>query len=150
MLELITVLAIMIIIMSSAVVSIVGMRRGAEMRSGMSSLRTTIALARQSAVTKREKVTVHFAIRDTGGNGRDFWLSNDTGTISETNHLSLGLEFARRAFGYTASSSLEFRPTGGSGSASNAFVIIGEVSGTQTNILKIYGLTGQMRTELSM
>lgn len=151
LLELITVLAIMIIIMASAVVSIVGIRRGAEMRGGVSAVRATIAAARQAAVTRRERVTVHFELNNSQrSDSRAFWVTDSDGQIGETNYLSRGLVFAPSAPGYVGSSYLQFMPTGGSGSASNAFVIIGEVSGTQTNVLKLYGLTGLMRIEQSM
>ena len=145
LLELITVLAIMVIIMGAAVGSIVGARRGAEMRSGVAYVRTAVALARQHAVTKREKTWINFQL-----GGRDFWVANDSGAVGETNHLSPGLRFATAAFGYAGAPQVIFYPTGASGYASNSFVIIGEITGTQTNILKLYGLTGLMRTEVSM
>ncbi len=60
LLELLIVMAIMIILMTIAVAGYGGIRRGAAIRGAVMTLRTTLMLARQEAVTKRKTVTVQF------------------------------------------------------------------------------------------
>jgi prepilin-type N-terminal cleavage/methylation domain-containing protein len=60
LLELLIVMAIMVILMTIAVASYGGIRRGAEIRGAVMALRTTLMLARQDAVTKKKSVTVQF------------------------------------------------------------------------------------------
>jgi len=60
LLELLVVIAIMVILMTIAVASYGSIRRGAEIRGAVMTLRTTLMLARQDAVTKRKNVTVEF------------------------------------------------------------------------------------------
>jgi prepilin-type N-terminal cleavage/methylation domain-containing protein len=60
MMELLTVIVIISVVMATGVVSWVGARRGMEMRSAASSIQTTLALARQHAVSKRRTTCVVF------------------------------------------------------------------------------------------
>ena len=60
MIELLVVVGIMVLLMSIAVAGFVGIRRGAEIRGAMMTLRTTLMLARQESVTKRRTVDVQF------------------------------------------------------------------------------------------
>lgn len=59
-LELLVVVGIMVLIMSIAGAGYIGIRRGAEIRGAVMTLRTALMLARQSAVTQRKTVTVEF------------------------------------------------------------------------------------------
>ena len=150
LLELMTVIAIMAIIMGSASVAIVGIRRGAEMRSAVSSLRATIGLARQQAVTKRERVFITFLPPD----GQNYVVSNTVRRIGEQTgyYLPRGVKIVEvlcnppvppaQWFPLT----IRFSPTGGSGSAqSNPPFRIAEVTGSQTNEFTIFSLTGLVR-----
>jgi prepilin-type N-terminal cleavage/methylation domain-containing protein len=65
LLELLVVMAIMILLMGMGLTGYYGIRRGAEMRGAISSVRTTLMLARQQAVTKRRTVTVQFVTSST-------------------------------------------------------------------------------------
>ncbi len=59
LLELLTVMAIMVIMMSIAGASYYGMRQGAAMRGSVSNLTTTLSLARQYAVNHRARTYVN-------------------------------------------------------------------------------------------
>lgn len=137
--ELITVVAIMGIIMSLSVMSVVGIRRGAEMRSGVSTVRTVLSLSRQHAVTKREKVYVSFLNQGT------YVVSNAMGLIGETNFLPPGVMFTNfTGFppGYQTPPTLVFTPAGGAISAVSPKFTIKEVAGSAASEITVYGLTG--------
>ncbi len=67
LLELLVVMGLMMLIMGIAVANWFSLRRGAEMRRSISTVQTTMMLARQSAVTKRKTVTVQFGQTVTAG-----------------------------------------------------------------------------------
>jgi len=56
LMELLTVMVIMVLMMSIAGVSFFQARQGAELRSAVRAVQTTISLARQQAVVKRTKI----------------------------------------------------------------------------------------------
>lgn len=58
--ELLVVMGIMVLLMGISTVGFIGMRRGAELRGGARTIRTTLMLARQYSITKRQKVNVTF------------------------------------------------------------------------------------------
>ena len=60
LLELLVVMGIMVLLMSISAIGFIGMRRGAEVRGAVMTVRTTMMLARQQAVTKRQNVSVEF------------------------------------------------------------------------------------------
>lgn len=91
--ELLTVMGIMVLLMGISTIGFMGMRRGAEMRGAAMSIRTTLMLARQQAVTKRQNVTVQFfGTVDSVQN----WMLVTTGPLGITNstvNLPLGVGF---------------------------------------------------------
>lgn len=60
LLELLVVMGIMMLLMTTGMAGYFGMRRGVEMRGASGMVQTTLMLARQQAVTKRRTVEVHF------------------------------------------------------------------------------------------
>lgn len=60
LIELLVVMFIMALMMTIGVAGYFGIRRGADMRAAISSIRTSLMLGRQQAVTKRQKVRVEF------------------------------------------------------------------------------------------
>jgi prepilin-type N-terminal cleavage/methylation domain-containing protein len=78
-LELLTVMVIIVLLMSIAAAGYLGMRRGAEMRSAVSTLRTAMMLARQQAVTHRRDTIMVF--RQTGTN-TTYYVFEEGGTVS--------------------------------------------------------------------
>ena len=53
-------MGIMVVLMGISTLGLMGIRRGAELRGGARSVRSTLMLARQFAVTKRQTVKVAF------------------------------------------------------------------------------------------
>ena len=60
LLELLVVMGIMVLLMTTGVAGYFQMRRGAEMRGAISTVRNTLMLGRQQAVTKHRNVQVYF------------------------------------------------------------------------------------------
>jgi prepilin-type N-terminal cleavage/methylation domain-containing protein len=79
LIEMLTVMVIIIILLAVGGGGYFGMRRGAEMRAAVTSVRTTLALARQQAVTRRKTVSVVF--RQTSSNAT-YYVFERGGTVS--------------------------------------------------------------------
>lgn len=60
LIELVVVMGLMMLMMAAGVAGYRGMRRGAELRGGESAVRTTLMLARQQAITRRQNVEINF------------------------------------------------------------------------------------------
>lgn len=60
LLEMLVVMGIMVLVMGICAMGFQGIRRGAEVRAGALTIRTTLMLARQQAVTKRHAIRVVF------------------------------------------------------------------------------------------
>ena len=111
LLELLVVVGIMVLLMSIAVASYIGIRRGAEIRGAVMTLRTTLMLARQTAVTQRKSVTVEFqpgatlALPD-----RINVFSTSLGSITTNSVISLPL--GAQYDGGVAPPSIVFKPSG--------------------------------------
>jgi prepilin-type N-terminal cleavage/methylation domain-containing protein len=60
LLELLVVMGIMVLLMTTGMAGYFGMRRGVEMRGASAMVQNTLMLARQQAVTKRRTVEVQF------------------------------------------------------------------------------------------
>lgn len=150
LLELLVVIGIMVMLMAIAAAGFVGIRRGAEIRGAVMTLRTTLMLARQEAVTKRRAVTVEFI---KGGAATDpdrmNIISSNVG-VTITNNvvaLPLGVEFNG------SPSTIIFKPSGqvsGAGYQSIGLIekqgpVAGAVRGTRS--VKVWYLTGITREE---
>lgn len=61
LIELLAVMGIMVLLMGISTMGFLGMRRGAELRGGAVAVRSTLMLARQQAVNKRQTVQVNFS-----------------------------------------------------------------------------------------
>jgi len=146
LIELLTVMGIMALLMGISAIGFVGMRRGGEMRGAIMSVRTTVALARQQAVTKRQKVSVVFgpiaspeiaqnwiAVTMSGG-GKDI-----TNNIV---YLPLGIYFS----GFPSQNPLIFSPSGSASGTGSVTVKVKEKAGVgkspQEKSLDIWLLTG--------
>ena len=93
LLELITVMAIMMILMGMAMLAFVDWGRGAAMRSALMSVRTALSQARQHAVTYR--VPTCILCTNSASPLRGYYLvTNRTdGIIGTTNYLPEGIAF---------------------------------------------------------
>lgn len=155
LLELLVVIGIMVLLMSIAVAGYIGIRRGAEIRGGVMTLRTTLMLARQDAVTKRRNVTIEFKksasmiVPD-----KMNIISVNAGAIITNNviFLPLGIQFD----GASDPASITFKPSGkASGTGSQSITLIeraGAVAGSTvttrgTRTVKVWCLTGITKEE---
>ena len=135
LIELLVVMGIMVLLMGISVMGFVGMRRGAELRGGAMAVRTTLMLARQQAVTKRQAVKVTFTANSMTVT---FTAGNQT---NRTTYFSPGI-----AITPPTPNPLEFLPTGAltSGAGFTADIMISEIPavGTGTKTVKVWLLTG--------
>jgi len=143
LIELIAVIAIMALILGVAVTSMVGIRNGSEMRSAVTTVRSSLSLARQYSVLNREKV--YFSILSE----QVYVISNcvvgvTNGILGATNSLPPGIKFTTSPFLVT------FNPNGGADSAITCPITLHEVTekagNTKDVTITVYGLTGLTKT----
>ena len=135
LIELLVVMGIMVLLMGISTIGFMGIRRGAELRGGARSIRSTLMLARQFAVTKRQTVKVAFT-----ANSMTVSFSGENMT-NRTIYFSPGITITP-----PANNPLQFLPTGGlavAGAFKDQIVISekpGVGSGAKTNT--VWLLTG--------
>ena len=133
--ELLVVMGIMILLMGISTMGIMGMRRGAELRGGTMAIRTTLMLARQQAVTKRQTVRVDI-------NSTNMMVSFTTGgvstnrTINFTPGITVSVPPGETPMIYTPSGSV----SGGSGAP--IITIQDMASGGGSKQIQVWKLTG--------
>lgn len=147
LLELLVVMAIMVLLMGIGITGYYGIRRGAEIRGGVSTVRTTLMLARQQAVTKRRTVTVTF-VAGTTNMMRILETTLDGSNVPAhaDAYLPAGIDF----FGGTAPDPVVFYPSGQAGGASwkpsSDVTLIEKVSQRggikQSATIRVWTLTG--------
>jgi prepilin-type N-terminal cleavage/methylation domain-containing protein len=154
LLELLTVMTIMVLLMGTGVAGYMGIRRGAEMRGAVSSLRTALMLARQEAVTKRTQTVVKFARAVPPD-----YLTNSfqivSGGGSVTNHP---LAFLPPAIEFDPSKNpcpppdIRFYPKGDAGGVGQTTINLIERQNVgkkrQTATITVYNLTGLSTVEM--
>lgn len=133
--ELLVVMGIMVLLMGISTLGLMGIRRGAELRGGARSIRSTLMLARQYAVTKRQVVQVQFT------SSSMTVIFSGAGSTNRTTYFSPGITITP-----PANNPLRFLPTGGlavAGTYTDEIVVSekpGIGTGSKTN--KIWLLTG--------
>jgi hypothetical protein len=132
------VMGIMVIMMSISAVGYIGMRRGAEIRGAAASVKSTLMLARQFAVTKRERIILKFS-----DVSMDVVIASN-GKTFKTIQLPRGVEFVA-----PTPSQLEFLPSGAAGSGGTSTIkveerqdIVPETAKRQHRTIKVWRLTG--------
>jgi prepilin-type N-terminal cleavage/methylation domain-containing protein len=146
LIELLAVMGIMILLMTISVTGMRGMRRGSEIRGAVNSVRSTLMLARQQAVTKRCKVMVCFVKLGSTVTTNQLEIYSVSGGTSNLIHgvvvLSPAIEFKG------SPANIVFTPSGAAaGSLSPVTVYLGEKSGSLSNSLTVWPLTGVTRTD---
>jgi prepilin-type N-terminal cleavage/methylation domain-containing protein len=142
LIELLVVMAIVMIIMGMALTSWFGIRRGAEMRRSVTTVQTTLMLARQQAVTKRQTVVVSFVQI---GQTNAMVVKVGTNQVHSQMFLSPGVRFS------TLPANVQFKPNGsavgGDSSGMTTISLIEKVTqGTaQTKDIDLWLLTGVTR-----
>jgi general secretion pathway protein H len=101
--ELLVVMGIMVLLMGISTMGLMGIRRGAELRGGARSVRSTLMLARQYAVTKRQEVQVGF----TANSMTVSFLAG--GSTNRTTYFSPGITISK----LPDNNPLRFMPNGG-------------------------------------
>ncbi len=141
LIELLVVMGLMVLLMGISVMGFIGMRRGAELRGGAMAVRTTLMLARQQAVTKRQTVNVAFS-----ANSMTVSFSGVNQT-NRTTYLTPGITISK----LPGNNPLQFLPTGAlavAGSFTDEIEIkelIGDSK--QTKTIKVWLLTGVTKEE---
>lgn len=139
LIELLVVMAIVMMISGMAIASWFGIRRGAEMRRSVSTVQTTLMLARQQAVTKRQTVLVEFI---QVGETNAMIVKVGTNQVHNQMFLSPGVKFN------PLPASVQFRPNGsavGGGGSGMATISLVEkfAQGTpQPQNIDVWLLTG--------
>jgi prepilin-type N-terminal cleavage/methylation domain-containing protein len=148
LLELLMVMVIMVLMMTVGVAGFIGARRGAEFRSALSTVRSTLSLARQQAVSKRVRTTVTME-----STSNTYWVS----TYSATNPAAPLLLHTRRSLppgvvfdpgsvgGQASPRVITFFPNGRAGGAGKETVVLKELAvgpRQQTATIELYPLTG--------
>ena len=137
LIELLIVMGLMMILMVAGMASYRGIRRGAELRGAESVVRTTLMLARQQAVTRRQEVQVSF-LKDGVTNSLRIFAKN--GMVHTEAFLPTAVEFINPP------AAIVFKPTGSAGVQGAVQIILrektglGSILGSVTNTL--WPLTG--------
>ena len=107
------------------------------------AVRTTMMLARQQAVTKRQNVSVEFYYNGDGDGANDNWMLVVQGTARATNsivYLPRGVRFN------PAPGAIPFTPSGGTGSGGTTTINLKEKTGVgkspQSKTVTVWLLTG--------
>jgi prepilin-type N-terminal cleavage/methylation domain-containing protein len=148
LIELLVVMALMLMLMGIGAAGYFGIRRGAEMRGAISTVRTTLMLARQQAVTKRKPMRVEFvASTGTGTNYLKVVAAESTGATGEvhrTAYLPQGVEFSGTP------SPITFSPIGGAGGTAQVVLRerVVQASGVQgMATVTVWQLTGVTKVQ---
>ena len=130
LIELLVVIALMMMIMGLSIAGWAGMRRGAEMRRSVSTVQTTLMLARQQAVTKRQPVTVQCI----------------SGTITNSMRITVGAKqffsqvYLSPGVKFMSNSTVPFKPNGRAAGAGVQTIWLAGLD--STNRIDIWLLTG--------
>ena len=161
--ELLTVIGIIALIMVIGIPSFLGMGKGAGMRTAVGNLKAKMSLARQWAITHREKTYVVFPTTnitnvDSKASYRAYTVyTSSAGFISEWTFLPVGVVFnpsnapTKNVFAVGVSSvpglaianisSLVFNPDGSAQPANDPEVYLSEGGNDPTFLIRPYSLT---------
>ena len=138
LLEMLVVMGIMVLVMGVGVMGFQGIRRGAEVRGGALTVRTTLMLARQQAVTKRHAIRVVFIQA-----ANSITVSVDGGQTIRTLYLTPGVKMDKDL-------TIVFTPSGAStGGGGSDSITISEVppKGYPSKKVTVKRLTGSTKEE---
>lgn len=148
LIELLFVMVVAVVIMTVSLPSFISMGRGAGMRTAVNSVSSTIALARQWAITHREQITFVAMNNLVYPNDSGAWVTNPAycatnqdGFVQKGVPLPLDVNFG-------ASVSLTFKTDGGLGSvATFPIKLVDKNDSSKTRTISINGLTGGITVE---
>ena len=138
LLELLVVMAIMVILTVISLASYRGMKRSSDLRGAVAEVRSTMMLARQQAVFKRQYIQINFIASDTGTNSVQIYSG------ANLIHKEIVLPSSIKFDGSPAS--IKFSPAGGAGVSSVQSIVLKEKDGMGSSLLSesitIWPLTG--------
>ena len=137
--ELLAVMGIMVLLMGISTMGFIGIRRGAELRGGTRTIRSSLMLARQLAVTKRQTVTVFFSTNSM------IVSSVALNTTNRTTYFSPGISITP-----PGNNPLQFLPSGGlavAGSFTDQIVITDKLNTASKKTITVWLLTGATKEE---
>lgn len=143
LLELLLVIAVMAIVLTVSMPAFTSMGRGAGMRGTVAEVKSTLSLARQWAITKRERVTFEYGQDATATNAAYYAvrLADDPYSVIQTTN------FLQKGFGFTDANSLTFKSSGDvDGDINERTITITNLAGAGRSI-KIEPITGGIRVE---
>ena len=159
LLELLTVMAIMALMLSLAMMAFNDMGRGSGFRGATLEFKSALSLARQHAITQRSHSGVVYGNND---EGRGFYYMTNAhlGTVGTTNFLVLGIQLASQDGPDSWETGpfqarVEFRIDGGCDTtvgywnSQRRMIRILETGGenTMSNTFKVYAMTGRAKVE---
>jgi len=130
LIELLVVIGLMMLIMSLSFAGWAGMRKGAEMRRSVTTVQTTLMLARQQAVTRRQPVTVQYIAGTITNSMR---VTVGTNQFYSQVYLSPGVKFM-------ASGTVPFKPNGRAAGVGMQTIDLAGMD--STNHIDVWLLTG--------
>jgi len=143
LIELLVVMGIMVLLMTIGVAGFFGIRRGAEMRAAVSTVRTALMLGRQQAVTKRQKVRVEFVTAGTTNLVRISIGQPGGGyqVVHQETRLPNGIQYA------DPPPTVTFAPSGSAGVSTNSEIVLRERvaqagSIQMSSTVRVWPLTG--------
>jgi prepilin-type N-terminal cleavage/methylation domain-containing protein len=143
--EMLAVVTIMAIMMAIAVGAFMSFGRGAGLRGSTMNVQTSLNLARQRAITYREKTL--FAYGNLGDPARGWYTLTTNGVlIGGTNYLSDGLVFTNPAAGSFVFD-LDGSCDGGAVVKRVTLMERDREVNAMSNVLSIYPLTGRVKSE---
>ena len=139
LIELLLVMLIMALILASGVAGFIKIRDRQELRGGTTSIRQSMGLAHQHAVTKRERVYIAFSA--VGASPGWFKIANNVGLIGETNYMPPGVRL------FPPPTNIWFYPGGNVDNPGTNCVVLTHKTVPGTNVITVYNLTGLVDVE---
>ncbi len=137
LIELLSVLAVMLIVLTMAVFAVIDWGRTTGMRASVVTVEHALTMARQRAVAQREPTVFVCSLPETVPGA--FVITNATGLLGETNYLRRGIAFAP-----DSTATIRFSPRGGPGA--DAVLILQEINRgvhALSSTISVSGVTGQ-------
>lgn len=143
LLELLAVVMVMALVMGMGTIQYYELRRGMEMRSAVTQVRSSLIVARQDAIVKKSRARLWFPSINTFV--VDHWVEGAYWAIGEaTNPLPPGVELnpLGGAMGLGEANAITFFPDGKTGRVTPYEIRIKDLHRPQESVLRVNGLTG--------
>jgi prepilin-type N-terminal cleavage/methylation domain-containing protein len=145
LIEMLTVMAIMMVMMAFAIINFLQWGRGAAMRGAVLNIKSSLVVTRQWAVTHRARTDFVYGncASPSGGQSGYYMVSNSVdGVVGSWNYLPKQITFVITNTANTAVTN-SFLMDGTI--AGGADLLIGICSTTRTNLLQVFQFTGRAK-----